>query len=397
MFQSLEKMEPDALIALIAAVKQDERRQKIDMGVGVYQDESGNTPVMRAVKEAEAQLLDVERTKSYQSMAGDPVFNERIMQMVLGESVVNSIRTRACCIQTPGGSGALRIASEVILKASPQSSVWVSTPTWINHIPLIGGAGLMLKEYPYYDELRRQLDFGAMMDVLSQVPAGDVVLLHGCCHNPSGADLNREQWQAVTQLAQKNGFVPMIDIAYQGLGDGPDEDAYGIRLMAEQLPELIVTVSCSKNFGLYRERAGAVLFFSGNNGQIDRVAGQAMTSARRMYSMPPAHGAAVVSIILGDKRLNHLWQQELAEMRMRITTMRQLLVKLLADNGADMDFSFIERQKGMFSFLGLTPDQVKRLRHDSAIYMADSSRINVAGIRPGNVESLAAAICDLLT
>ena len=392
MFQSLSAVKQDALISLIEKYRQDPREQKVDLGVGVYQDEQGSTPVMRAVKQAETQLLEEELTKSYQGMAGDPVFNERITELVLGKPLADSEVYRTRCIQTPGGSGALRIAAEVILAASPQSNVWVSRPTWVNHIPLIGGTGLTMREYPYYDSRHRQVDFSAMMDALSKIPAGDVVVLHGCCHNPSGADLSREQWQTLAELAQQKGFIPLVDIAYQGLGDGLDDDAYGVRLMAEKLPELIVAVSCSKNFGLYRERTGAAIFLSENGEEADTVAGHAKSTARRLYSMPPAHGAAVVSIILGSQQLHTLWQKELNEMKERIIAMRQLLVQKLAVSSSGRDYSFIEKQKGMFSFLGLSPENVESLRETSAIYMADSSRINLAGINSGNIDHLVEAI-----
>lgn len=390
MFQHLKEMQPDGLIALIAAFQQDPRPEKIDLGVGVYQDEQGRTPVMQAVKAAEKKLLETEITKSYQGMAGDPVFNERITQLTLGNTPLSS--ERICTIQTPGGSGALRVAAEVVLKVDIGATVWVSTPTWINHIPLISSVGLPMREYPYYNDVTHQVDFDAMCAALAEVPAGDIVLLHGCCHNPSGADLNQEQWRALTELASKNGFIPLIDLAYQGLGDGLDEDVYGVRLMASSLPELIITVSCSKNFGLYRERVGAALFITEQARQTALVTGQAMAAARRLYSMPPAHGAAVVSEILGARQLSDIWREELTAMRDRINIMRSLMVKQLQEEGIADGFRFIEQQKGMFSFLGITPAQVQQLKSDAAIYMADNSRINVAGLRPENVAHLAKAI-----
>lgn len=393
MFQGLQKIEPDGLIALIAAFKEDPRPEKIDLGVGVYQDRYGQTPIMAAVKAAEQRLLQAEDSKSYQGMAGDPLFNERVAQLTLGNQAPAA--ERLCVIHTPGGSGALRVAAEVVLKASPDATVWVSAPTWVNHIPLISSVGLKMQEYPYYDPATNSVDFAAMMAALEKVAAGDVVVLHGCCHNPSGADLTNEQWQALADLALQKGFVPLIDLAYQGLGDGIDEDAFSARLMAERLPELIVTVSCSKNFGLYRERTGAAIFVSESADHNERVVGQGMAAARRLYSMPPAHGAAVVAEILGDRELRSNWIRELDEMRSRITAMRELLVKQLVAQGAARDFSFIARQKGMFSFLGITPEQVRQLRNEFAIYMAASSRINVAGLRPENIGHLAQAICTL--
>jgi len=396
MFQQLSRLEPDPILGILAAYRADPRAHKIDLGVGVYQDEAGRTPIMRAVNDAERHLLVTESTKTYQGIAGDPVFNERLLALVLGQGHRAADEDRVRGVQTPGGCGALRIGAELIRRARPEATVWVSTPTWANHLPLIGGAGLRLAEYPYYDAARRAIDFDAMMGALAQVGAGDLVLLHGCCHNPTGADLDDAQWRALTELAQKNGFTPYIDIAYQGLADGVDEDVAGARRMLGAVPEAVVAVSCSKNFGLYRERVGAVYFLAGTRAQADAVQSQAMAAARQIYSMPPAHGAAIVSAILGDARLRADWLEELAEVRGRINAMRALLAGRLAGNAAGVDFGFITRQKGMFSYFGITPAQVTRLREEFAVYMMESTRINVAGVTPANIDALAAAVHEVL-
>ena len=269
-------------------------------------------------------------------------------------------------------------------------------PTWPNHVPLMSSAGLKIKEYPYYDLSSHEINFSGMMDALKQVPAGDIVLLHGCCHNPTGADLSRDQWDQIADLALERGFIPYIDTAYQGLGDGLDEDAYSLRMMAERLPELVVASSCSKNFGLYRERTGSITFIAESAEQVEVVASQAMAVARQTYSMPPAHGALLVSLILGDQELRAAWQTELDEVRHRIQSMRGLLAEGIQNNAAGQDFSHIVRQKGMFSFLGLKPEQLDALREDYGIYIVSSSRVNLAGINSSNIEYLCDSILAVL-
>jgi len=396
MFENLNRLEADPILGLMAAFRADPRSRKVDLGVGVYQDESGQTPIMAAVKEAESRLLASERTKTYQGIAGDPAFNERLLELMLGADHPALTASRARSIQTPGGCGALRIGAEVIRRARPGARVWVSAPTWANHIPLIGGAGLELCEYPYYDPVRRGVDFDAMMSALAEVARDDVVLLHGCCHNPTGADLGPEEWRALTELAERKGFTPFIDIAYQGLADGIEEDAYGVRLMAGALPELIIASSCSKNFGLYRERTGAVAFIAESAAAADAVASHAMAAARQIYSMPPAHGAAIVAEILGDPELRRSWLDELGEVRARISSMRRLLAERLAGNDAGIDFGFVPRQKGMFSFLGISAAQVSALREEYGVYMIGSTRINLAGINPVNIDYVADSIRAVL-
>jgi len=280
MFENLKPVAIDPILGLMVAFKADNRAEKIDLGVGVYQDDRGRTPVMASVKEAESRLMELETTKSYQGMAGDPDYNQRMMELLLGKdhSILSTGRVKS--IQAPGGSGALRVGAEVIRRARPESKLWVGIPTWPNHIPLLGSAGFDIKQYPYYDMDARQVDTEKMMETLRQVPVGDLVLLHGCCHNPTGADLTNEQWDSIADLALERGFIPFIDTAYQGLGNGLDQDAYGMRMMAERLPEVIIASSCSKNFGLYRERTGSITFIAETSEQADIVVSQAMSTAR---------------------------------------------------------------------------------------------------------------------
>lgn len=397
MFEALESLPADPILGLMAAYRTDPNPHKIDLGVGVYKDEQGRTPVMRAVKEAEARLLTHQDSKTYVAPAGQETFNKLIADLIFGEQLSEQLGERRVTFQTPGGCGGLRLAAEFLQKVKPGASIVVSDPTWANHIPLLGEAGLQIGKYPYYDYQNHAIRFDAMMDSISKAGRGDLVLLHGCCHNPCGADLDQSQWQAVTELALKNGFTPFIDLAYQGLGDGIADDSYGVRLMAATLPELIVVSSCSKNFGLYRERTGALSVISANAQSTRAAASQVASIARSIYSMPPDHGAAVVSEILGDKVLNADWEQELAEVRNRINGLRTELVDALRDKGIERDFSFIQREKGMFSFLGLTVDQVRTLINDYSIYLVDSSRINIAGINSSNLDYLADSINKVLT
>jgi aspartate aminotransferase len=396
MFESLKPVAMDPILGLMAAYRADARANKIDLGVGVYMNDRGHTPVMASVKEAETQLMQLETTKSYQGIAGDPDYNQRMLELLFGadHSILSSGRIKT--IQAPGGSGALRVGAEVIQRARPEAKLWVGVPTWPNHIPLLGGAGFEIEEYPYYNRDSHQIETEAMMETLRQVPAGDMVLLHGCCHNPTGADLSHEQWDMIADLALERGFVPFIDTAYQGLGDGLDEDAYGLRMMAERLPELVVASSCSKNFGLYRERTGSITFIADSAEQADIVASQTMSVARQMYSMPPAHGALLVSLILGDQQLRANWEAELTEVRERIKSMRSLLADNINGNAAGIDFSHIKQQRGMFSFLGLNTAQLDQLREEFGVYIVSSSRVNLAGINSNNIDYLSSSILSVL-
>ncbi|MDN3640786.1 amino acid aminotransferase [Simiduia curdlanivorans] len=396
MFEGLTALPADPILGLSAAYKADTNPNKVDLGVGVYKDEQGNTPVLRAVKQAEQAYFNTENTKVYIGPPGSAAANTLLQNLIFGADHAAIKANRVRTIQTPGGCGSLRDAAELIKKANPSATVWVSDPTWANHIPLLGNAGLAIKTYPYYDHASKSVNFDAMMETLSKVGKGDLVLLHGCCHNPCGADLNQTQWQAVAQLALKNGFTPFIDMAYQGFGEGLEQDAYGVRLMANTVPELIVSSSCSKNFGLYRERAGALSIVYASAADADKGQSNLFSVVRGMYSMPPNHGSAIVETILGSATLTAEWHQELAEMRDRIKALRALLNKKLIEKGAPGDFNFIEQQSGMFSFLGINKAQVQSLVQDYSIYLVDSSRINIAGISLTNVDYLAESIVAVL-
>ena len=322
MFQSLPALPADPILGLMASYRADSNPKKIDLGIGVYKNEAGDTPVMTAVKKAEAMILDSQTTKSYVGPTGAVGYNAIVAQLLLGKSLNDSLGKRRVTVQSPGGCGGLRLAAEFIKSANPDATVWVSNPTWANHVPLLGSAGLKIAEYPYYDYDSHSVKFDAMIDCLSKIDSGDIVLLHGCCHNPCGADLNQQQWQQIRDVALKQGFTVFIDLAYQGLGDGLEEDVYGTRLLAESLPELIVVSSCSKNFGLYRERTGAMTLICDSDAAAAVATTQIAGAARAMYSMPPDHGAAIVELILSNDALRTEWDVELTEMRDRINCLR---------------------------------------------------------------------------
>lgn len=395
MFSELKPRPADPILGLSVKFKADSNPEKIDLGAGIYKDAAGNTPVLDCVKAAEKQLIANETSKAYISSAGSSLFNDRITELNLGDHRVireNRIRT----ISTPGGTGALRIAGGLINTSRPGATIWVSNPTWANHQGVFTAAGLNVKTYPYYDYENKCLDFQGMLAALKQVQADDAVLLHACCHNPSGMDLNKEQWREIAELARTIGFMPVIDMAYQGFGEGLDEDAYGLRLMADTVEEMIICSSCSKNFGLYRERIGACSVIGKSAGAADIINSVLLPIVRVNYSMPPAHGAAIVETILSSEELTTQWHGELKAMRDRISGMRQLLVDKLVVNGAARDFSFIATQNGMFSFLGIDEAQVQRLQDEFSIYAVSSSRVSVAAVSPDNVDYLAQSIARVL-
>lgn len=395
MLDRLPRLPDDPILGLAAACRADSNPNKVDLTLGVYMDESGLCPVFRAIKSAERALLEEEDSKTYMPPAGDAAFNAGMQRLVLGEDSAVLAAGRVSSIQAPGGCGALRIGAEVVQAAAPGAKVWVSDPTWPVHIPLLGSVGLEFASYRYYDSATHGVNFEGMVEDLRQAGSGDLVLLHGCCHNPCGADLSAEQWSEIADMAEAQGFVPFIDIAYQGLGDGLEADAAGVRLLASRVPEMIVAASCSKNMGLYRERTGITLFLCQSSESAEALLSQAKVAARRVYSMPPAHGALLAGRVLSDPALRDDWEQELLGMCHRINGLRSDLVeKLGAATGRD--FEFIRREKGMFSFLGLTQDQVKQLREEHSVYMLGSSRINVAGVNARNIDLLAGAIAAVL-
>lgn len=396
MFQSMKALPADPILGLMAAYRADTNPNKIDLGIGVYKDETGATPVMSSVKKAEQLILSSQVTKSYVGPTGDAEYNAAVGRLLFGDELLASLGGRRVTIQAPGGCGGLRLAAEFVKKANAEATVWVSDPTWANHIPLLGSSGLKIASYPYYSYQTHDIRFDEMMATLADVPAGDLVLLHGCCHNPCGSDLSQEQWIAIRDLALKNGFTVFIDLAYQGLGDGLEEDVFGVRLMAQSLPELIVVSSCSKNFGLYRERTGAMTLIADNDDAAKVATTQIAAAARAMYSMPPDHGSAIVHTILNNGELYAEWDQELTQMRDRINGLRSQFVAQLQSAGVSQDFDFIQREKGMFSFLGVDVARVKKLVSHYSIYLVDSSRINVAGINDSNIDYLARSLAEVL-
>jgi aspartate aminotransferase len=395
MFSQLKQLPADPILGLSIKFKADQNPKKIDLGAGIYKDAVGNTPVLDCVKVAEQFRVDNEASKAYLGSTGSPVFNTKMTELILGDHKViaeNRIRT----VSTPGGTGALRVAGEFIKKCTPGATIWVSNPTWANHKGVFEAAGLIVKTYPYYDYENNCLDFDGMINALKEIPKEDAVLLHACCHNPSGMDLNKEQWQVVAEVAKDIGFMPVVDMAYQGFGTDLDSDAYGLRLMAETVEQMIICSSCSKNFGLYRERIGACSIIGRSTEAADIINSVLLSVVRVAYSMPPAHGAAIVETILSSQELTTQWHGELKEMRDRINNMRQLLVDKLKENGVERDFSFITSQNGMFSFLGIDQAQVQRLQDEFSIYIVGSSRISLAGISSDNVDYLTQSIAKVL-
>lgn len=383
----LDAVRSDSLLKLIALASADKRPNKIDVGVGVYRDGQGRTPVMRAVKAAEKTLWETQDSKSYLGSNGDAAFAELLRPIVLGEHAADE---RIVGLQTPGGCGALRLAIQLIARSNPAARVLIGMPTWPNHVPITVGCGLEIVEYPYYDRDQRRIRFDEMMAAIKGASAGDVVLLHGCCHNPTGADLDAEQWREVTRIIVERELLPLVDIAYQGLGRGLDADAVGLRGILKACDEVLVAQSCDKNFSVYRDRVGCLFIKTARRESSDIAMGHVLQIAREMWSMPPDHGAAVVRTVLQDAALEADWRAELDEMRERILKIRNTL----ADS--DPRLAYIRGQMGMFSMLPLTPEQVLGLREKHAIYMADSGRFNILGMADDAIERFVAAVTDVI-
>ena len=375
----------------MAQYRADPFKQKVDLGVGVYRDLSGNTPILDCVRSAEKEVLAAQTTKSYVGAAGREEFNSAVEELVLGPAHATRRDRRARTLQTPGGCGALRVGAELIKAAAPNAVMHLSDPTWGNHAPLLGDCGLKLERYPYYDAAAHELRFEAMLQRLQAASAGDAVLIHACCHNPTGADLSPAQWQAVADLLERRGLVPFLDMAYQGFGASLDQDAAAVRMVVERVPEALIAVSFSKNLGLYRERVGALIVVSENAARADAVQSHMLHIARSIYSMPPDHGAAIAARILAQPPLRGQWLEELEAMRTRIQDMRTLLANRLQAVTGDNSFDFIRTQHGMFSLLGVSRQAVERLREKHHIYMTGDSRMNLAGIMPDNVTDVAEA------
>ncbi len=396
MFEQFTPAPPDAILGLTEAFKKDPNPKKVNLGVGIYKDAQGRTPILASVKRAEERILQEENTKNYLSIDGSPEYGAAVQELLFGADHEIIRSSRSITAQAPGGTGALRVAADFIATMFPGARVWLSDPTWPNHPSVFKAAGLTTAVYPYFDAAHNGVAFAAMLDAIKQIPAGDVVLLHGCCHNPTGADLTLAQWQQVAAVVAERKLLPLVDFAYQGFGDGLDDDAAGLRTLCTQVDELLIASSFSKNFGLYNERVGALTLVARNADAAEKALGHIKIAIRANYSNPPAHGAAVVTTVLRDPALRAQWEAEVTEMRERINTMRHLFVETLNEKGVTRDFSFIAHQRGMFSFSGLTPDHVKALREKHGVYIVGSGRISVAGMTEGNMDYLCTAIADVL-
>ncbi|KNG94328.1 aromatic amino acid transaminase [Pseudaestuariivita atlantica] len=390
MFAEIEPRAVDPIMAMMAAFRADPRELKVDLIVGVYKDDAGRVPVMRAVKGAEAVTLKTEDTKTYVGIAGDAELNERTPRMLLGDGHPALAAGRIGAVQTVGGSGALRVACDLIASTKPGATIWVSSPTWANHVPVARAAGLTIREYPYFRASDRGLDFDGMLACLTNdVAPGDVVLLHACCHNPTGVDLKPAQWEEITQVIADRGLFPFVDCAYQGLGHGLEEDVAGLRHLAAHVPEMLIASSYSKNFGIYRERTGGLTVLAETPDQLKPVMAQLNATIRANYSMPPNHGARIVAEVFADDALHADWEAELTEVRERIAQMRRELRAKLEERQVTADLSFVTDQVGMFSYTGFTPEQVQMVREEYGIYMASDGRINVAALCSTNIDHVA--------
>lgn len=396
MFEQIKAAPADPILGLGEAFKSETRSPKINLGIGVYKDAAGNTPIVKAVKQAEQRLLESETSKNYLTIDGLANFNQQTQVLLFGEDSEIIAQQRAKTAQSLGGTGALRIAAEFIKRQTNAKNVWISTPTWPNHNAIFNAIGINIREYRYYDKENKKLDWDNLIADLSQAEAGDVVLLHGCCHNPTGIDPTSAQWQQLAELSAQKGWLPLFDFAYQGFANGLEQDAIGLRTFANNHRELLISSSYSKNFGLYNERVGAFTLVAENKEIAERAFSQVKAIIRTLYSNPSSHGASAVALVLSDETLKAQWIEELAEMRNRIKQMRQRFVDLLKEYGAKQDFGFIIEQNGMFSFSGLTPEQVDRLKDEFAIYAVRSGRINVAGITEDNIRYLCESIVKVL-
>ncbi len=396
MFENVTMAPPDSILGLTEAFKKDPNPKKINLSVGVYKDENGETPIFNTVKKAEEKLLRSEKSKSYLSIEGSPEYGRAVQDLVFGEGHEVLSSKRVVTAQTPGGTAALRVAGDFIKNAFPSAKIWMSEPTWPNHPGIFRSAGLEVGTYPYFNAATNNLAFDSMLAAMKTFKKGDVVLLHGCCHNPTGIDPWHEQWTKITDVVAERQLLPLVDFAYQGLADGMREDAEGVLELCRPGAELLIASSFSKNFGLYNERVGALTAVASTEEDAQRVLSQIKTAIRANYSNPPSHGGAIVATILGDAQLKKEWEQEATEMRSRINAMRELFVKTLRAKGVKQDFSFIIRQRGMFSFSGLNKDQVERLKKEFGIYVVGSGRINVAGMTRANMDTLCEAVAKVL-
>lgn len=396
MFQHITKAPADPILGLNDAFKNETSPNKINLGVGVYKTETGDTPILDCVKKAEKIILEKEKTKSYLGIHGTDEYVKIVKELVFGKDSQLIAAKRIATVQSPGGTGALRIGADFIKKFFPKANIWISNPTWENHRQLFGEAGLKVHDYPYYCPKTKWLDFEGMKKTLSSVPSTDVVLLHACCHNPTGIDLTKDQWDEIAKIAIERGFIVFFDFAYQGFGNGLDEDAYAVRLFAGKIKNFFVSNSFSKNFGVYNERVGALSVVTETADEADKVFSQLKICVRVNYSNPPGHGSSIVTTILSDGELTKLWIKEVADMRERILAYRLKVVEAIKGKGVKQDFSYIAKQRGMFSYTGLNPDQVQELREKYAIYMVNTGRINLAGLNAKNLDAVAQAIASVV-
>jgi len=392
MLNNLKQQPADKIMELMAMCRDDPREPKVDLGVGIYKNAKGETPVMQAVKKAEKMLWDTETTKKYTGLVGEKDYHDAMIGLVLGDSVP---RERIAAAHTPGGTGAIHMILELIKSANPDATVWISAPTWPNHPSIINHLEMKMGEYRYFDETTCAVDFSGMMEDLKGVKTGDAVLLHGCCHNPTGANLNLTEWGQVADLLLERGAIPFIDIAYQGFGDGLDEDAAAVRMLAQRFPEMMIAASCSKNFGIYRERTGVVMAIAPDAATQAITQGNLAHLNRQNFSFPPDHGARLVTMILNDPELKADWMAELEEVRLGMLELRQQLADELRKLSGSDRFGFVAQHRGMFSRMGATPEQVEALREKHAIYMVGDSRINIAGLNKDTVPLLAKAMIDV--
>ncbi len=396
MFENLNAVPPDPILGILAAYAADTSPRKIDLGIGVYRDDTGNTPMLKCVVEAEKTLIATQTTKSYLGPQGVVGFNDAMGELIFSRDSDTITQGRVRTVQTPGGTAALRVGADLIRQAWPEATLWASDPTWANHLALFPAAGLPMESYPYFDEINSDLRYDDMMAALKNRGPGDVVLFHACCHNPCGVSPDPSQWEAITDLAAEHGFTPMVDMAYMGFERGVEEDALAVRLFSEKCPEVIVASSCSKNFAVYRERVGALSIVCENAQKAADVESVIHSLTRKSYSMPPAHGPGIIDIILHSDELTELWISEVNGMRNRINGLRKILSEKITASGISKDFSFLERQSGMFSFLGLSVEQVARLKNEFAIYTVNSARVNVASFNEGNMDYFIEALATVL-
>lgn len=397
MFETIQTRGVDNLLSLMQAFRADPRPDKVDLVVGVYKDEEGHVPIMRSVKAAEQRLIDGEDTKNYVGISGDAEFCALVPEIILGKTAKAILENRIQTMQTPGGSGALKVACDFLNTMEQGKRIWVSTPTWANHIPVATDAGLTVDHYPYFRASDKGLDFDGMIQHLqAHTKAGDVVLLHACCHNPTGVDLSLEQWKIITAFVKERRLLPLVDCAYQGLAEGMEADAAGLRHMAQEVPEMLIANSFSKNFGIYRERTGALSVIAQTPEYLAQAKIGIETAIRSNYSMPPSHGARVVTTILTDPALRQDWETELAEIRTRISVMRLALQQKLQEHQVPFDTEFLTAQRGMFSYTGFSSEVVQHLKDVSAIYIAGDGRINIAGLSLKNLDVVAAGFAQAI-